>query len=89
MKDDLQREKWQSINKTNQESKYLQFCRAKAYYVVQHTFLTEAAFNFITLQDPLRLLYVLCKSSSSNWVTEFESEIQSIYTKLLWFILLW
>jgi len=22
---------WQSINETNQESKYLQFCRAKAY----------------------------------------------------------
>jgi len=39
--------KWQSINKTNQKSKYLQFCRAKAYYVVQHMFLTEAVLTLL------------------------------------------
>jgi len=38
---DLRHKKWQSINKTNQESKYLQFCRTKAYYVVQHTLLLK------------------------------------------------
>ena len=43
---------WQSINKTNQESKYLQFCRAKAYYVVQHTFLTEAVLTLLLYKNP-------------------------------------
>ena len=47
---------------------YLQLCRTKTYCIVQHTFLNKAVhFNFQSaLQDPLRLLYVHCKSSSSN-----------------------
>jgi len=58
--------KWQSINKTNQESKYLQFLQDKTLLRCSAYILTEAFYNFITLQDPLQLLYVLCKSSSSN-----------------------
>jgi len=30
--------------KQTKNQKYLQFCRAKAYYVVQHRFLTRTAF---------------------------------------------
>ena len=59
---------WQSINETNQESKYLQFCRSKT-DSIQNTLLTRSCllFNFLALQDPLRLLYVLRKSSSSYY----------------------
>jgi len=58
------------LMKQTKNQKYLQFCRSKTYCVVQHRFLTEAVcFNFFTLQDPLRLLYVHCKSSSSiEWI---------------------
>jgi len=65
MKDDLQRLKWQSINKTNQESKYLQFCRTKAYYVVQYMFLTEAV-----------LLTLLLYKTPSGYCTSFASQVR-------------
>jgi len=57
--------KWQSINKTNQESEYLQLCRSKAYYIVQHTFLTEAA-----------LLTLLLYKTSSGYFTSFASQVR-------------
>ena len=73
---------WQSINETNKESKYLQFCRSKAYCQFRiHCLLEAVCFNFITLQDPRRLLYVHCKSSSSTteqfyaWNTGYLSKI--------------
>ena len=49
---------WQSINETNQESEYLQFCRSKAGCQFRIQCLLEAVcyFNFLALQDPLRLL---------------------------------
>ena len=58
---------WQSIYETNQESKYLQFCRSKAYCQFRIHCLLEAVcfFNLLTLQDPQWLLYVHFKSSSS------------------------
>jgi len=57
--------KWQSINKTNRESKYLQFCRAKAYYIVQHMFLTEAV-----------LLTLLLYKTPSGYCTSFASQVR-------------
>jgi len=57
---------WQSINETNHKAAYLQFCRAKAYYQFRIHLLLEAVdLTLLTLQDPRRLLYTLCKSSSS------------------------
>ena len=61
---------WQSVNETSQESKYLQFCRPKAYYQFRIHCLLEAVcyFNFLVLQDPQWLLYVHFKSSSNyDW----------------------
>ena len=62
---------------------YLQFCRTKAYYIVQHTFLNKAVqFNFqFTLQNPRRLLYVHCKSSLSNLL--LVQNVQLLYTQFL------
>jgi len=57
--------KWQSINKTNQESEYLQLCRAKAYYMVQHMFLTEAA-----------LLTLLLYKTPSGYCMSFASQVR-------------
>jgi len=65
MKDDfttLKNDK--SINKTNQESKYLHFCRAKAYYIVQHTFLTEAVLTLSLYKTP------------SGYCTSFASQVR-------------
>jgi len=45
----------------------LTICRSKTDCQFRiHGFLEAACFNFITLQDPRRLLYVHCKSSSST-----------------------
>jgi len=63
--------KWQSINKTNQESTCTYNCAGQkltALFSI-HCYIKLFSFNFeCSLQDSLQLLYVLCKSSSSNWL---------------------
>jgi len=81
---------WQSINKTNQESEYLQFCRAKAFCQFRIHCLLEAVcyFNLLALQDPQWLLYVHFKSSSSK--SQFMNSSQDaryLYKKFLVYFL--
>ena len=72
------------IKQTKNQSTY-SFAGQKLTTLFSIHFWLKLLFNFFTLQDPLRLLYVHCKSSSSNcWI--IPTKIQGIYTKLLWFI---
>jgi len=59
----------QSINKANQEFKVLTVLQDKSLlHCSAYVSYWSCLVNFTTLQDSLRLLYVLCKSSSSNWM---------------------
>ena len=51
--------------------KVLTVLQVKSLLAIQNTLLTRSCllFNFLALQDPRRLLYVLCKSSSSYYWT--------------------
>ena len=82
---------WQSINKTNQESEYLQFLQGKSLLPIQKTLLTRSCLlvNFLALQDPQWLLYVHFKSSSSYYWAWLRPEHGVFKQNLSWFISLW
>jgi len=73
--------KWQNINRTNQESKYLQLMQVKNLLYCSAYILTETALLTFFLLYKTPSGYCTSFASQVRVTNELKSEFQDIYTK--------